>query len=95
MSNTELGYFFFLLLLAGFFWLSFMFLGLSQQLEQVAGFVCQEMAGLVGNQERAKMLREEYRERRERDRKANRQMLITWGVIFAAVLALWWLRTVW
>ena len=68
MSNTELGYFFFLLLLAGFFWLSFMFLGLSQQLEQVAGFVCQEMAGLVGNQERAKMLREEYRERRERDR---------------------------
>ena len=64
MSNTELGYFFFLLLLAGFFWLSFMFLGLSQRLEQVAGFVCQEMAGLVGNQERAKMLREEYRERR-------------------------------
>ena len=57
--------------------------------------VRQEMAELVGNEERANELLEEWKEDRDAAKKANRQFWITWGVIGAGALAWGWFGAGW
>jgi hypothetical protein len=80
------------LLVAGFvfFWLVWRLERLGKQLEAVSHLLQMEMAELIGNEERANELREEWRQDRAERKKENRQMWITWGVIGAAALAWWW-----
>ena len=63
---------------------------LGKQLEAVSHLVRQEMAELLGNEDRVEELLEEWRQDRVEQKKANRQFLITWGVVGAGALAWWW-----
>jgi hypothetical protein len=85
--------FYFYLLVAGFVWLWWRFNRLGKQLEAVSTLVREEMAELLGNEERAEELRREWKQDRDEEKKANRQMWITWGVIGAVALAWWWFTT--
>ena len=83
------------MLIAGFarLWLAARLDRLGKQLEAVSALVRQEMAELVGNEERANELLEEWRQDRDAGKKATRQVWITWGVIGAGALAWWWFST--
>jgi type VI protein secretion system component VasF len=64
---------------------------LAKQLEAVSYLVRQEMAELVGNEERARELRDEWKQDQDEQKKAIRRMWIFMaGVIGASALAWWW-----
>ena len=64
---------------------------LAKQLEAVSHLVRQEMAELVGNEERARELRDEWKQDQDEQKKAIRRMWIFMaGVIGASALAWWW-----
>jgi len=87
MSNAEWGF----LLAAGIaFWWRLDRLG--KQLEAVSRLVIQEMAELLGNEDRVQELVEEWRQDQVEAKRATRQSLIGWGIIGAAALAWWWYK---
>ena len=63
---------------------------LGKQLEAVSHLVRQEMAELVGNEDRVQEMLEEWRQDEAEQKKANRQTLIAYGVVGAGALAWWW-----
>jgi hypothetical protein len=84
MSKAEWVY----LLVAFAFWWRLDRLG--KQLEAVSHLVRQEMAELLGNEDRVQEMLEEWRQDEAEQKKANRQTLIAYGVVGAVALAWWW-----
>ena len=67
---------------------------LAKQLEAVSHLVRQEMAELVGNEERARELRDEWKQDQDEQKKAIRRMWIFMAVVIGASAFAWWWFTV-
>jgi hypothetical protein len=59
-------------------------------LEAVSHLLRLEMAELMGTEEYANELREEWRQDQAAQKKEERRVWTTWGVVGAAELAWWW-----
>jgi hypothetical protein len=64
---------------------------LETHMEAGFGLVREELALLAGNKERARELREEWRQGRANEKRALRLLLIILGTVGALALASWWL----
>jgi hypothetical protein len=67
---------------------------LGKQLEAVSHLVRQEMAELVSNEERARELRDEWKQDQDEQKKAIRRMWIFMAVVIGASAFAWWWFTV-
>jgi streptomycin 6-kinase len=66
---------------------------LGKQLEAVSHLVRQEMAELVGNEDRVQEMLKVWRQEEAEQKKANWQSLIAYSVLGAGALAWWWFTT--
>jgi type VI protein secretion system component VasF len=70
-------------------WLAWRLDRLGKQLEAVSSLIRQEMAELLGNEDRAREILNEWKENRAEQKKLAPHWIV-WAVIGAVALAYWW-----
>ena len=84
------------LLIAGIvvWWFAMRLDRLGNQLEAVCAELQIEMAELIGNEERARELRDEWKQNQDEQKKATRRMWIFMAGVIGVSAFAWWLFTV-